>query len=101
MMRLSGEQITTVLNITHEVMGDDATISVFGSRLDDARRGGDLDLLLESPQRPTLLQRAELKLRLEAALDMPVDIVARAIGAAPTPFQRVAMARSIPLESGR
>jgi len=100
-MRLTPEQIATVLAVAHEVMGDDASVSVFGSRLDDHRRGGDLDLLLETAQRPTLLQRAELKLRLEAALDMPVDVVARARGSAPTPFQALAMARSTRLETVR
>lgn len=98
-MRLNRQQIATVLSIAHEVMGDDATVTIFGSRLDDSRRGGDLDVLVETAQRPPLLQRAELKLRLETALDMPVDIVARGRDAVPTPFQALAMARAMRLET--
>lgn len=98
-MRLSSKQIATVLSFARDIVGDDATVSVFGSRLDDDRRGGDLDLLIESARRPTLLQRAELKLRLEAALAMPVDIVARARDVEPTPFQALAKARAVRLET--
>lgn len=96
-MRLTSEQIATLLSTAREVMGEDATVSVFGSRLDDNRRGGDLDVLVETAQRPPLLQRAELKLRLEAALGIPVDVVARARNAEPTPFQALAMAHAVRL----
>lgn len=100
-MRLTPEQIATVLSVAREVMGDDVAVSVFGSRLNDDRRGGDLDVLVETAERRPLLQRAELKLRLERALDMPVDIVARARSAEPTPFQALAMARAKRLEAAR
>lgn len=100
-MRLSPEQIATVLSIAHEVMGDDVTVSVFGSRLDDDRRGGDLDVLVETAERRPLLQRAELKLRLEAALEIPVDILACARNTEATPFQALAIARAVRLEVPR
>ena len=100
-MRLSPEQIATVLSIAHKVMGDDVTVSVFGSRLDDDRRGGDLDVLVETAERRPLLQRAELKLRLEAALDIPVDVLACARNTEATPFQALAMARAVRLEAPR
>lgn len=100
-MRLTPEQIATVLSIVREVMGEDVTVSVFGSRLDDDRHGGDLDVLVETAERAPLLQRAELKLGLETALDIPVDIVARARDAEPTPFQVLAMARASRLEATR
>lgn len=100
-MRLTPQQIATILRIAREVMGDDTVVSVFGSRLDDDRRGGDLDVLVESALRLPLLQRAELKLRLEAALGIPVDVVARALDAEPTPFQALAIARAVRLEAPR
>jgi len=46
-MRLSEAQIHAIRRCAREVSGDRARVRVFGSRLDDAARGGDLDLLVE------------------------------------------------------
>lgn len=48
-MRLSTAQITTIRNAVRELAGKDATVRLFGSRLDDNLRGGDIDLLVELP----------------------------------------------------
>ncbi len=96
-MRLTPDQILLVLTLTRQVMGDDASVSVYGSRLDDSRRGGDLDLLVEANQRPSLLQRAELKNQLEAALQMPVDLIGRQRGSPFRPFETIAKTNSVSL----
>lgn len=49
-MRLTEQQARAILDAAHEIAGENAQVWVFGSRLDDAARGGDLDLLLESPE---------------------------------------------------
>ncbi len=46
-MRLTEEQIQTIRRLAHELGGPQARVRVFGSRLDDSARGGDLDLMLE------------------------------------------------------
>lgn len=46
-MRLTESQIEAIRQLTHQVVGQGARVRVFGSRLDDAARGGDLDLMLE------------------------------------------------------
>lgn len=97
-MRLTRDQIMTILETTHDVIGDDARVIVFGSRLDDNRRGGDLDLLVETATRMPLLLCAELKMRLENALHMPVDIVARARDESPSAFQTLAITNGTELE---
>lgn len=97
-MRLTSEQIAQILSLSRQIVGGDVSVSVFGSRLDDGRRGGDLDLLIEADHRPTLLQRAELKSRLEAEMQMPVDIVGRQRGGDPRAFEAIAMARGVRLE---
>lgn len=97
-MRLTHEQKEHILRCTREIMGEDASVTVFGSRQDDNKHGGDLDLLIETGQHPSLLQRARLKLQLEQILNLPVDILACVRNASPTPFQSLAKARGTPLQ---
>lgn len=69
-MRLSTEQVQLIARTVAELAGADATVRVFGSRLDDTARGGDIDLLLEVPEvveHPALLASA-VAARLERAL---------------------------------
>ncbi|MEW6414097.1 MAG: nucleotidyltransferase domain-containing protein [Pseudomonadota bacterium] len=46
-MRLSENQARAITRIAHEIAGKQARVRVFGSRLNDDARGGDLDLMLE------------------------------------------------------
>jgi predicted nucleotidyltransferase len=48
-MRLTQETILTIKRLVAETYGPAATVRLFGSRVDDARRGGDVDLLVELP----------------------------------------------------
>ena len=49
-MRLTPHQAQGIRQLTAELAGDRARVWLFGSRLDDAARGGDLDLMLELPE---------------------------------------------------
>jgi len=49
-MRLTESQIEAIRQLARQVVGQSARVRVFGSRLDDAARGGDLDLMLELPE---------------------------------------------------
>lgn len=46
-MRLTDYQAQAITQLAHEIAGEQAQVRVFGSRLDDDARGGDLDLMLE------------------------------------------------------
>lgn len=46
-MRLTDDQVKAITQLAHEIAGERAQVRVFGSRLDDEARGGDLDLMLE------------------------------------------------------
>ena len=74
-MRLSVAQTRQITHTVRQLAGGTAEVYLFGSRLDDNARGGDVDLLIESAAPLGLLQRARIKMELEAALSLPVDIV--------------------------
>ncbi|MCW4153017.1 nucleotidyltransferase domain-containing protein [Halomonas sp. 18H] len=93
-MRLNKQQRQLILDITRQIVGHDVEARLFGSRLDETRRGGDLDLLLISSKPIALLARAELKQALEARLQLPVDILTYTQEAEPTPFQSIALQQS-------
>ena len=60
-MRLTKEQIVC-LKITLKALAPDARIYLFGSRVDDNKRGGDIDLLIISK---SLTKRDLRRLRVE------------------------------------
>ncbi|ADC72297.1 DNA polymerase beta domain protein region [Thioalkalivibrio sp. K90mix] len=66
-MRLSEHQRQTIETIAHELFGD-CTVYLFGSRVDDSARGGDIDLLVETPHR--VPNRAAMAARFSGRLQM-------------------------------
>ena len=47
-MRLSAQQCSIIRNAVAENFGAAANVWLFGSRLDDSKRGGDIDLYIEA-----------------------------------------------------
>ena len=89
-MRLPPDSLPLIRDAVQVEAGAAAAVYLFGSRLDDSARGGDVDLYIENAAAMPPLRRAALKLRLEALLGLPVDLVVATADAPPTPFQRIA-----------
>ena len=49
-MRITRNQQTAIRVACAELFGDTAEVWLFGSRLDDNKRGGDIDILLDIPE---------------------------------------------------
>lgn len=76
-MRLSDQERRIIRNAAAEIFGPDARVILFGSRVDDARRGGDIDLFVETPDTADILAK---KMRFAVQLQMrlgeqKIDIV--------------------------
>ena len=74
-MRLSETQQQRILEVTRQNFGDDAKAWLFGSRVDDTRRGGDVDLYIETRQSNNLMAELRCKMAIEESLDPHVDLV--------------------------
>jgi predicted nucleotidyltransferase len=79
-MRLTAEEQRRLKAVAERVFGPRVEAYVFGSRVDDSRRGGDVDVYCVLPERPADLARREARFQVEAeaALDgLTVDVVVR------------------------
>ena len=82
-MRLSKQQIAIIRQETSKAFGSTALVRLFGSRVDDSRRGGDIDLHIETDLQSGDAQHADD--RLYTALirrlgDQRIDIVTHTAG---------------------
>ena len=93
-MRLTSEQQQSIRQSVREA-DPAAAVYLFGSRVDDARRGGDIDLLVLS-QRIGLRERLRLLMRLEDRLGAQrIDLVVKP--ALDDAFARMASAEGVRL----
>ena len=72
-MRLSEKEINIIKN-TLENIFEDVTVYLFGSRLDESRKGGDIDLFIIA-KNVTLAHKIQALSKLQRQLHKPVDIV--------------------------
>ena len=67
-MRLTENQRAVIKAAVARTIGPDSKVWLFGSRVDDTKRGGDIDLLIETDR--ILVSRVDALCRLEGALVM-------------------------------
>lgn len=92
-MRLSPEQATVIRQTIAREISSDARVWLFGSRIDDGRRGGDVDLYVETDS-PELMRELRCKMDLEEALDLHVDLIVARSGNA-RPIGQIAKAQGM------
>ena len=78
-MRLTPAQIDTIQSTVHAVLGEGAQVTLFGSRVNDQQKGGDVDLYVETAQ-PDLMKKIRCKVSLQDQLNMPVDLIVKPHG---------------------
>jgi len=97
-MRLTPAQIDTIKSTAQTVLGADVQVTLFGSRVHDDIKGGDVDLLLEVPQ--AIAEPAEVSARVAARVSRAmhgrkVDILLKAPNLLEQPIHRVAKQEGI------
>ncbi len=74
-MRVSTKEISIIRKSIEAIFGD-AVVYLFGSRLDDSKQGGDIDLyIIPHLSKDLFKKKMKIKTMLEDALYKPVDIV--------------------------
>lgn len=84
-MRLTPDQITQIRLATTRFFGEQAKVWLFGSRVDDQKKGGDIDLLIQGNLADTMealrlktqflvyLDRQLGEQKIDVLLEMPND----------------------------
>lgn len=99
-MRLTEHEIQIIRDTAHEVFGQNIRIILFGSRVDDAAKGGDIDLMIETSEevdRPALFS-ARVASRVSRSLSgRAVDVVLKAPNLKTQPIHDIATRSGIVL----
>jgi hypothetical protein len=98
-MRLEPDEIQAIRQAAQEVFGARTTVRVFGSRIHDHLKGGDLDLHLEvEPGQATIANEMAFRDLIERPLDeLKVDVVLHERNEPLTPIDEIALRDGVPL----
>ncbi len=91
-MRLEGYEVAAIKAAARQVFGADAIVRLFGSRVDDTRRGGDIDLHIETGRPIDIWQVKDdfLERLFERIDEQRVDVIVTARGTPPRPIEAIA-----------
>lgn len=76
-MRLKKEYIDFIKETANDIFGEDAKIYLFGSRIDDNKKGGDIDIYVETNIKTNIFEKKiEMLKRLHSYLgNQKIDVV--------------------------
>jgi predicted nucleotidyltransferase len=79
-MRLNVKDIASIKEVTNSIFGENAIVSLFGSRTEDNKKGGDIDLLIKCNKTVSRDDLYQLKLKFLVQLkkrigDQKIDVI--------------------------
>lgn len=91
-LRLNRQEVDALIRATKSSFGDSAQIWLFGSRVDDTKKGGDIDLYIETDKETGIVAA---KLEMLGAIwstfgEQKIDILVRSRSREPTPIHEIA-----------
>jgi predicted nucleotidyltransferase len=101
-VRLSAFEEQSIRYLSKQVFGDAARVYLFGSRTDDTKRGGDIDLLIIPSGNFSLQEIIEMEIRFLAGLkikigDQKIDVLVKTSADADKQIFQSAEQQGIPL----
>ena len=99
-MRLRDKDRAAIKQAALEVFGDGVVVRLFGSRLDDTLKGGDIDIHVETD--PTPEESGQRRIQLWSLLqerlgEQKIDVVVTERGLATRPIERIAYSEGVRL----
>ena len=83
-MRLTNAQLTIIKQTAARIFGKDALVYLFGSRVDDTKKGGDIDLFIETINETVLLDKLRFISLLQQQLgDRKIDALVKNLSSKP------------------
>lgn len=92
-MRISDEVAQRAISVISKQFGADVKIWLFGSRADDQKRGGDVDIFVET-ESADVLRKVKCKSDLTDLFDLKVDLI---VGLGDKPIHRIAKTTGVRL----
>lgn len=75
-MRLSEFEKNAIKKLAEEYYGREAKVILFGSRIDDIRKGGDIDIFIETPLKKGLKDKLNFLVQLENSIgEQKIDLL--------------------------
>ncbi len=76
-MRLKNFEIEKIKSSALNIFGKDVQVTLFGSRVDDLSKGGDIDLYIQSPlKNSTIESKINFLIDLKSAIgDQKIDVI--------------------------
>jgi len=103
-MRLTKEQRLQLRSIVRGVFGQNTQVSLFGSRVDDRRRGGDFDVFVETEltdAQEVVNRKLDCLARLHATREFEGEkidlLIASQVEGSALPIHNIARSGSVPL----
>ena len=99
-MRLTLAQIETIKSTAQEVLGEGVQVTLFGSRVDDTLKGGDVDLMMTVEQSvpDPAVAAARIASRISRAMEgRKVDVLLKAPNLLEQPIHRIAQQEGVRL----
>ena len=77
-VRLSQIEIQIIKKIAQEIFGKKAKVYIFGSRADLGKKGGDIDIFIETDKKTSLKEELEFLAKLELnGIERKVDLIVK------------------------
>jgi len=77
-VRLSEEEINTIKETAKKIFGNNVKVYIFGSRADINKKGGDIDIFIETDKETTLKDELKFLVEIEKkGIERKVDLIVK------------------------